>query len=396
MPTPKHSNRDHALLSASGASRWLNCTPSARLEEKYGEKRSSSYAQEGTVAHELAELYIRHDILNNISEQEFDLALESLMSNPLFSEEMLSMVPIYVDYCMAQYQEALLRSPDAVAEAEVKLDLSDYVPDSFGTVDFVCIADGVIEIVDLKYGKGIQVNAEWNTQLMLYALGAITKYEMLYDLDTVWLTIVQPRIDNISRWSITVDELRTWAESVLKPAAEAANDGTGELSPGAWCQFCSVKHRCRKLYEEQLQIARMDFGTPELLSDEEVAEVVKKSKSFIEWINSVCEYAQKEAIENSKEWPGLKLVEGRSQRKWVDEDTVVNAIFAKFPELDENDIFSTKLKTITDIEKLVGKKAFAEKLYDVVVKPEGKPTLVPADDKRPALGIQSAKSDFKE
>lgn len=391
-----HEKRAHALLSASGASRWLNCTPSARLEEQFGEKRSSSYAREGTVAHELAELYLRKDLLRVISEGEFDEKLEAIMSNELFNEEMLDMVPIYTDYCIGQYNEASLSPTGAFAEIEARLDLTEYVPDSFGTGDFICIADGLLEITDLKYGRGVRVDAEWNKQMMLYALGALRKYDTFYDIEKVRMTIVQPRIDNISSWEITVDELRDWAVNTLRPAAALAYDGKGELQAGSWCQFCSVKHRCRKLYEEQMQIARLEFGAPELLSDEEVAEVVLKAPAFIEWINSIKEYAQAEAEENSKQWPGLKLVEGRSVRKWTDEMDAANAIYAAFSDLDEEDVFTRKLKSLTAIEKLVGKKAFAEKLSKVVIKPAGKPVLVPESDKRPALGTQSAIDDFKE
>ena len=236
----KHSQRSHALLSASGAGRWLNCTPSAKLEDEYGEKKSSVYAEEGTLAHELSELYLRKDTLNSISEQDFDQRLEEIMANDLFSEEMLEVVPIYTDYCSEQLAEAKTENPLAVMEIEQKLDLTEYVPESFGTADCVVINDNLMEVIDLKYGKGVPVYAEWNKQLMLYGLGALQKYDTMYDITEVRLTIIQPRINNISSWQISVEELRRWAEEELRPRAELAFEGKGELNAGDWCRFCAV------------------------------------------------------------------------------------------------------------------------------------------------------------
>ena len=402
MPqTPKvlqnHSQRSHALLSASGAGRWLNCTPSAKLEDEYGERKSSVYAEEGTLAHELSELYLSRDILGIIDEKEFDSKLEQIMANDLFNDEMLGVVPIYTDYCSEQFAEAQAVDPLAVMEIEQKLDLTEYIPESFGTVD-CCIAYGnVLEVIDLKYGKGVPVYAEWNKQLMLYGLGALRKYDMVYDITEVRLTIVQPRINSISTWQISANELRQWAEEELKPKAQLAFEGKGELNAGDWCRFCAVRNRCRKLYEQQLEIAKHEFAKPALLTDEEIADVVRKAPEFISWINSITDYALVQAVTEDKQWPGLKIVEGVSRRKWIDnEDTVTNTIFARCPELSEDEIFNMKLKSITDIEKLVGKARFKELLSDVVIKPQGKPTLVPLEDKRPAMGYAQAQLDFKD
>lgn len=392
----KHSQRSHALLSASGAARWLNCTPSAQLEDKYGERKSSVFAEEGTLAHELSELYIKHDILLSISEQEFDSGLEEIMANDLFSEEMLNVVPIYTDYCASQLAEAKTANSLAVMEIEQKLDLTDFVPESFGTADCVIINDNLIEVIDLKYGKGVPVYAEWNKQLMLYGLGVLQKYDTMYDISEVRLTIVQPRINNISSWQISVKELRKWAEEELMPKAKLAFEGKGELSAGDWCRFCAVRNQCRKLYEQQLEIAKHEFAEPALLTDDEIADIVLRTPKLIEWANSVAEYAQSKAVTENKRWPGLKLVEGVSRRKWSNEDKASNAIFARCPELSEDEVFSMKLKPITSIEKIVGKKRFAEILSDVVVKPQGKPTLVPLEDKRPEMGYGQAQADFKE
>ena len=231
---------------------------------------------------------------------------------------------------------------------------------------------------------------------MLYGLGALQKYDTMYDISEVRLTIVQPRINNISSWQISVEELRKWAEEKLKPKAQLAFEGKGELNAGDWCRFCAVRNQCRKSYEQQIEIAQHEFAEPALLTDDEIADIVLRTPKLIEWANAITEYAQTKAIVENKQWPGLKLVEGISRRKWVDEDQASNTIFARCPELSEDEVFNMKLKPITSIEKIVGKKRFAELLSDVVVKPQGKPTLVSLDDKRPAMGYGQAQIDFKD
>lgn len=391
----KHSSRAHALLSASGASRWMNCTPSAKLEEEYGEKKSSVYAAEGTLAHELSELYLLKDALNVLTESDFEAKLEVIMANELFSEEMLEVLPIYTDYCLEQLAQAKAVNPLASLLVEQKIDLTAYVPESFGTADCVIINDKVMEVIDLKYGKGLPVRAEENKQLMLYGLGALLKYDTMYDIEEVRVTIVQPRLDNISSWVISVSDLLDWAENELRPRAELAFNGEGELSAGAWCQFCAVKNRCRKLYEQQIEIAQHEFAEPELLTDDEIADIVLRVPKLVEWANSIAEYAQHKSVSEGKVWPGLKLVEGISRRKWCDEDNAGAIITERCPELSDDQLYNVKLKPITAIEKLVGKKRFEEVLSDQVVKPQGKPTLVPLSDKRPALGVEDAVNDFK-
>lgn len=396
MSSP-HSNRAHALLSASGAHRWVNCTPSARLEEEYGEKKTSTYAAEGTLAHELAELMLRQDVLEDITTKEFKQSFEAIANNDLFSAEMLDVLPIYTDYCRDQFIEAKASNPHAVIVLETKLDLTEFVPESFGTADCTIINDDIIEVIDLKYGKGVPVYADWNKQLMLYALGALRKYDTMYDIETVRMTIIQPRINNISSFVISVKDLLAWANEELRPAAEAAFNGTGELNAGEWCRFCAVKNQCRKLYEKQMELAKYEFAKAEMLTDEEIAEIILKVPSLIEWLNSIVEWAKKQAINNNKIWPGLKLVAGTSRRKWIaDETKVAQTIFARFPELSEDEVFETKLTTITNMQKVVGKKAFDAMLSDLVIKPAGTPVLVGEDDKRPALGDQQAKIDFAD
>lgn len=391
----EHSKRSHALLSASGASRWLSCTPSAKLEDIHGEKTTSPYAAEGTLAHELSELFIARDILGSVDDNDFNSRFEEIMSNELFSDEMLDVVPMYVEYCQNEFAAALQKDELAEIKIEQKLDLSEYVPESFGTADCTIVSEGSIEVIDLKYGKGVPVYAHHNKQGMLYALGALRKYDTLFCINTVKITIVQPRINNISTWEISVDELLEWANNELKPKAALAFAGEGELVPGEHCKFCSVKNKCRALYEEQLKIAKYEFQDAEFLTDEEISDILERAPQFIEWVNSITEYAQKRAIEHNKVWPGFKLVAGLSRRRWLNDDNVIEAIFTRFPEATEDQVFNTKLKSISEIEKTFGKKRTTELLSDVIIKPEGKPTLVPVSDKRPALGIEDAISDFK-
>lgn len=390
-----HHERSHALLSPSGAHRWLNCTPSARLEEKMPPKPTSVYAEEGTLAHELAELFLQHDTLQTISDDEFSDKYETIMDNKLFNEEMLDMVPVYTDYCSEEYKSALAENPSAKMYIETKVNLSEYVPESFGSTDCTIVNDAVMEVIDLKYGKGIPVSAEWNQQEMLYALGMLAQFEMLYNIEQVKLTIVQPRLNSISSWMISVQDLINWAIDEVKPRAQAAFRGEGELSAGDWCRFCAVKNRCRALYDKQLELAKYEFAQPELLTDDQIADVLKRIPQLITWADSVKDYASDLAINQGKHWPGFKLVEGVSRRKWIDdEDKICNTIYEKFPSATEDDLFDMKLKPITSIEKQFGKKAVAESLSDVIIKPAGKPTLVPEDDKRPALGAEDAIKDF--
>lgn len=391
-----HKKRSHALLSASGAERWLNCTPSAKLEEEFGEKSDSSYAAEGTVAHELAELYLRKDTFGKLTDAQFDNELEKIMSNELFNPEMLDMVPMYTDYCETQYKAAKEYDPAALIEIEKKLDLTEFIPNGFGTADCVVLDKSVLEVIDLKYGKGVPVYADWNKQLMLYGLGALLAFDTLYDIEQVRLTIVQPRLNNISSFLISVDELRDWGKNTVKPLADKANVGEGELAAGDWCRWCAVKNRCRKLYDEQIKLAKYEFKEPELLTDQEISDILTRAPKFTEWLNAITTYAQTKAVCENKQWPGFKLVEGRSVRKWENEEEAINAIYAKCPELGEEDIFEMKLKSLTALEKLIGKKRFDTLFAENIVKPQGKPTLVPVEDKRPAMGIIQAQLDFGE
>lgn len=388
-----HSARAHALLSASGASRWINCTPSPRLEEGFKDKRSS-YADEGTLAHEFAEFDLLL-ALGRINQSEYDRFTAPLRESEHYTDEMQDEVAKHVDYVMQQYNEARRITPDALLLVEYKLDLTHYIEEGFGTNDVVIIADGVLEVIDLKYGKGIRVKAEDNPQLKLYGLGSLRAFELSYDINTVRLTVTQPRMDSISSWELSAEDLRVWGEEVVKPKAIEAYAGKGELKAGNWCQFCKAKARCRALAELSLEAAKHEFKDPNLLDDKEVLEIFEKSGIISSWLDSVGSYILAEALKGKK-WDGLKPVEGRSNR------TILAATAPKVHEKLEALGFTpvqftnSKLKGIGDLEKLVGKNKFNEELGEFITKPQGKPTLVPDNDPRPLYGEDQAKKDFAE
>lgn len=381
-----HSERTHAILSASGSHRWLVCTPSARLEQEFPET-TSKYAEEGTLAHELAELYLQK-YLGQITKA----TLNKYKKEHDISQEMLVYVEEYAELAIERINEARARSKDAVVLIEQRLDYSPWVPDGFGTGDLVLIADGILEIVDLKYGKGVPVSAEGNTQMRLYALGALNDFGYLYDIETVRMTIVQPRLDNVSTDEVSAESLLKWAEEYVKPRAEKAMAGEGDLVPGEHCRFCRARFTCRARAEYNLELAKYDFQDPELLSDEEIAEVLARAEELQQWVKDVYAYAHDQAVNHGKKWPGWKLVEGRSNRKYTDKEVVIETLLQH--GYKEDQIYEKTLLGVSKMEKLLGKKQFHELLCEFVVKPPGKPTLVPESDKRPE--INSAKEDFKE
>jgi|WetSurMetagenome_2_1015567.scaffolds.fasta_scaffold130644_2 hypothetical protein len=391
-----HETREHALLSASSAHRWLNCTPSARLEDKIQE-HASSYAEEGTLAHEFAELYLTYN-LHRISQQEFNKRLDELMNNQLFKDEMPDYVSVYVDYCYQQYLQMKETCKLSEIITEQKIDFSRYVPDGFGTLDCCVVGDNILEIIDFKYGKGVPVYADNNQQLKLYAIGALLAFDLIYDIKDIRLTIVQPRLDNISTWEISTKDIISWADTELIAKAKDAFAGTGEMNAGQWCKFCKVKNRCKELADYNLQVAKYQFKQPALLSDDDISDIMRRTPALIDWANSINDYAQQHAIEDGKEWPGYKLVAGRSVRKWTDEEQVAQRIFADNDCINEEDVYNIKLKGITLIEKLLGKNKFGDLLDDLIVKQSGSPKLVNLSDKRPALNtsLEQAKEDFKD
>lgn len=368
----------HAVLSASSSHRWLNCTPSAMLEKSF-ENKGSEAAAEGTAAHELCEHKLKK-------------ALKRRSKRPVSdynTDEMEECSDAYVDFVMEQYEQAKQKCKDPVVLIEQRLDFSAYVPDGFGTGDCLIVADDTLHIVDFKYGLGVLVEAEHNPQMMLYALGALAIYQDLYDIEFVAMTIFQPRRENVSTWTISVPELLDWAENELKPKAELAANGEGEYCSGDWCTFCRAKATCRKRAEDNLKMARLDFQDPPLLSDEEVAEILAQLPDLTKWAAEVQEYALEQATKHGKHWTGFKIVRRVSRRKYTDEEKVAQtAIKAGY-----EDIYRSTLIPITEMEKLMGKKNFAEILGDLVHKPPGKLTLAPETDKRPAVDVFE---DFKE
>ena len=371
----------HAILSASGSHRWLNCTPSARLELEF-ENTTSEAAREGTAAHALCEHKLKKFLKKRSKRPVSDYN----------SDEMEECTDAYAEFVMEQYEEAKKSCKDPVILIEQKLDFSCYVPEGFGTGDCIIISDDKLHIIDFKYGQGILVEAEHNPQMMLYALGALEIYDALYDIKEVSMTIFQPRRENVSTWTIPIEVLKVWAEEELKPKAQMAYEGDGEYLPGEWCTFCKAAVKCRARAEEKMKLARLEFKMPPLLTDAEIEEVLTVLPDLTKWANEITAYATEAAIHHGKEWNGFKVVEGRSNRKYRDEQLVAEA--AK--EHGYTDIYRKSLIPMTEMQKLMGKSAFEEILGDLIYKPPGKPTLVPNTDKRPAMNVTNAENEFNE
>ena len=372
---------DHAVLSASGSHRWLNCTPSARLELEF-ENTGSEAAKEGTAAHALCEHKLKR-------------ALHMRSRRPVSdydSDEMEECTDAYVDFVMEQYEAAKQVCEDPVILIEQRLDFSCYVPDGFGTGDCLIISDDRLHIIDFKYGMGVLVEAEGNPQMKLYALGALAVYDALYDIREVSMTIFQPRRENVSTWTIPVEDLKDWAENELKPRAKMAYDGEGEYLPGEWCTFCRAAVRCRARAEEKLKLAQTEFPMPPLLTDAEIEEILAVLPDLTKWANEIAAYALDAALNHGKEWNGFKVVQGRSVRKYRDEAAVAEA--AK--EAGYKDIYRQSLIPLTEMQRLMGKDKFEEILGGLITKAPGRPTLVPKSDKRPAMNVSNAINEFYE
>ena len=374
------ASKAHAVLSASSAHRWLFCTPSARLEQGF-EDTSSEAAAEGTAAHALAEHKLKRALKRRSKRPTSDYD----------SDEMEEHTDSYTSFVIEQLTEAKKLCKDPIVLIEQRLDLSEYVPESFGTADCVIAGEGTLHVIDFKYGTGVLVESERNPQMMLYALGALRLFDTLYTIKTITMSIYQPRRENVSTWTLPIADLIAWAEEELRPRAKLAFDGEGEYCAGEWCIFCCAAIRCRTRAAEKMKLAQQEFPLPPLLSDEEIAGVLHQLPDLVKWANEIMAYATGEAISHGKAWPGFKLVEGRSVRKYANEDDVANA--AK--DAGYTDIYEHKLITITAMERLMGKKKFNEILGGLVVKPPGKPTLVPDSDKRPVISTSAAK-DFEE
>lgn len=369
----------HALLSASSSHRWINCPPSARLCENC-EDQGSEYAQQGTDAHSLCQYKVESALGMDTVDPTENLSF--------YDDEMENCAESYAEYVMEQRAKALQSCADPVVLVEQRLDFSKYVPEGFGTGDCVIIADGTLSVIDYKHGKGILVEAEKNPQMLCYALGALELFDGIYDIDAVSMTIFQPRRENVSTYTISKEELLQWAADVLIPRAKLAYAGEGDFAAGEHCQFCKVKATCRKRAEYNLELARYDFEMPPTLEDEEIEAVLTKADALAAWVSDVKEYALQAAV-SGKQWTGWKLVEGRSNRKYTDETAVAEAV----TKAGYNP-YEQKLLGITAMTFALGKKQFESILGSLTYKPQGKPTLVPESDKRPAMN--TANQDFKD
>ena len=370
--------RAHAILSASSAHRWLECPGSARLEEQFPDS-TSQYAELGTLAHYAAETeLLRH--LGRMPVEEYNAVCADLRSDSRVTPEFLEHVKVYVDLAKRKIAAA---GPDATVMVEERLDFSHVVPEGFGTGDLVIIADRVLDIVDLKFGTGIAVAADENEQLMLYGVGAVEQFSLLYEFDTVRLTICQPRrSEEPSEWEISVTELTQWANEHVAPRAQAAFAGSDVFKPGDWCGFCRAKAQCRARAEANLALTQYEFAAPELLAENEIAEILAQADQLKRWASDIQAYALAQASVGHR-FPGWKLVRGRSTRKLSDPDAAAARLVAEgFPEAV---LFERSLLGITALEKVVTKKKFAELLDDLIIKPPGSPTLVPASDPRPEV-----------
>ena len=360
-----HTARAHAVLSASAADRWMHCPPSARLAEQYPHT-SSSYADEGTRAHEIAEQCLR--------------AFKNGMSEPVYEGDDLRIweeLQPYFNWIVETYNEYKDKSPDTLMLLETRVDFSSVVPDGFGTGDVIIISGTTLHIIDLKFGKGVPVEAALNPQLMLYALGALNLFEDLYDINLVRMTINQPRLDHISTSFASAAEIRYWGDHKVAPMAKQAYEGKGEFACGDWCRWCPVKnckHRAtvnQKLIEEH--------PDPAVLSKKDLSSILQQLGQVKSWMDTLTSYATDQIL-SGEQIPGWKLVEGRSVRKYTDEDKVAAKL--KSEGYAEATIYEKVLLGITKMEKAIGKKLFADLLGDLVVKPAGAPTLAPEADKR--------------
>ena len=381
MPT------QHALLSASGAHRWLHCTGSPLLEKDFPDS-TSVYAQEGTLAHELCELKLMA-YTGEITKRKLTSMKNKLMKSELWQPEMDSTSEAYLDYIKDITMSYTVKP---VILTEKKVDFSRYVPEGFGTADCLILAGDTLHVVDYKHGKGVVVDADHNPQMMLYALGAMSELSLLYRFKFVHMTIVQPRVNNISEFTMTADELIEWGETVVKPKAEAAISGNGTFEAGYWCRFCRAKQQCKTRYEsnDSLYPELSAQHDPRLITLEELGEYLKRGKDMAAWLEDMREYALSESLAGA-DVPGWKAVEGRGSRVFTDTDEAVDTLVKN--GIDESILYERRVLTLAQMEKAVGKKAFGEIVGNLVVKNPGKPTLVEESDKRPKITNQPTAAD---
>lgn len=366
----------HSKVGPSSLERVFGCGGSVALTAGMDEE-TSEFAEEGTAAHALAEWKLLKLLKRQAGKRP---------TSDYWTDEMEECTDNYSAFCMDQYGEAKAECKDAIVFVEQQVSVEEYAPGCFGTVDFMALSDKRLWVTDFKYGRGIMKDAENNPQLMAYGLGALTIADPIYEVDELVLTIYQPRLSHVSTWTVSADDLRDWAENVLKPKVAEALSGNAPLNAGEWCRFCRARHKCRARADHYLKLVDLEFQPPELLSDDEIAQVMSQAEELSRWVSDVMEYASVEAIENGKKWPNWKLVEGRSVRKFSADDKTIEAA-AK--AAGYSDIYTKSLLTITGFEKLMGKEKCQEILGSFITKPAGKLTLVPASDKRPEATVTS-------
>jgi hypothetical protein len=369
----------HSLLSPSSSHRWLNCPPSLRLSQQY-EDTTSDYALEGTDAHSLCEYKLKSALGIKAKDPTANLTY--------YDEEMEECATGYATYVLELLENVKKKCSDPLILIEQRIDYSKYAEGGIGTVDCVIVSDDTLHIIDYKHGQGFFVESYENSQLKIYALGALELFDGIYDVNTISMIVYQPRRENISTFTLSKEELYKWANDVLKPTAKLAYNGEGKYKCGDWCVFCKVKNECRARAEYNMELAKYEFKLPPLLEDEDVEEILSKLDDLISWASDIKGYALHAAL-SGKQWRGFKLVEGRSNRKYIDEDAV-----AKIVKSSGYDPYEHRVKGITAMEKTLGKSKFSELLSELVEKPIGKPTLVPESDKRPVMN--TAINDFKE
>ena len=381
------------MLSPSSAERWINCPPSALLNAQ-AEDKGSPWAAEGTLAHAVAEVKARKYLLGGIGPKKYEITMKNFRADPLWQDEMDGHTDYYLE-CIKTFAAAFRETPHAAVEQ--RLDMSAIIPGCFGTADCILVGGGVLHVIDFKYGRGVPVSAEGNAQMMLYALGALKAYELIYDIDYINMSIVQPRVkDEPDTALIKAEDLRAWAEAVVKPAAALAAKGEGEFCAGDWCgdKFCAVRATCRARAEKQLALARNEFKSPALLSDAEIGKALEDGRRLNAWLGDVEKYALSACLDG-REIPGWKAVAGRSNRTWTDMNAAFDA--ARDAGVPDTMLYKREPLTLADVEKLMGKKPFAQLLGEYVNKSPGKPTLVPESDKRPAYNTRTtAQEDFQK
>lgn len=385
---------EHAKVSPSASDRWLNCPPSVEKELRVGDTRSEA-SDEGTLAHGLSELQLKaYFRLDGFDPKNVKKPLTALQKSKHYDKTMQSHVDAYVTFVIQKFNGIKKRTPDAVIIIEKKIDLRNWIPEGFGTGDVVIIADGIAYLIDLKYGKGVFVEATENSQLSIYGLGLHDEYNFTFGIKDVEITIYQPRMDNISSWAISATGLLVWGETKVKTAALLAFNGKGDFKAGEHCGFCKFANQCQAKADYELEVLKHDFRDPDALSLEDIAEIIGRAKDIKTWLGKVEAFALQQALAG-KEIPDYKLVEGRSTRIIPDVNLPDIQKVLKSCGLKKADMFVEKFQTIGHFEKLLGKSVFNEKVGGYLLKPPGAPTLVPLDDKREAWSPDNgAAEDF--